>query len=365
MGLRAFACLFVILSHYFFWTMAAPGGSRGSRFLLSAPGPVGVWLFFVLSGFLMGKAFLGRRYALDDDGVREFLRNRMLRIAPIYYAGMLLVTTLRNASALQPQNLWGTLRILIFDYKGPPVGSPIPPLWSVSTEVQFYLLVPALVIALSAVARIMGRTFAVAPVLVLIGMTAVRLWCATYQPAWYSYWMYWPLLGNIDLFLAGLSLNFLPVVRIRRRRATGILLAVASGLFYRGANAGWLRVDEGGMGNLTWLAIAPICTAIFAAGFIYLGNALGSVEIRRTLTGGVLWLIQGMGTLTYCLYVFHIGVFLSAADAYPHRTFDRTIALFPLIAMEVLGVAIFFYTFVEKPFTARKRLPDTPLYDAP
>jgi hypothetical protein len=84
MGLRALACFMVLMGHFFMVTFPFAGDvHRIVRIVLEAPPWCGVWIFFTLSGYLMGKGFAKGRYTLDETGTRLFLRNRLLRIGPI------------------------------------------------------------------------------------------------------------------------------------------------------------------------------------------------------------------------------------------------------------------------------------------
>jgi hypothetical protein len=56
MGLRAMACLMVLMGHFFrvVFPFSHEGVPKAAMLLLSPPW-AGVWLFFALSGYLMGK----------------------------------------------------------------------------------------------------------------------------------------------------------------------------------------------------------------------------------------------------------------------------------------------------------------------
>ena len=60
-------------------------GGYDMSWLLRSHGGAGVWMFFVLSGYLMGKAFASNRYPVTWQGVLAFLQNRAVRIVPLYY----------------------------------------------------------------------------------------------------------------------------------------------------------------------------------------------------------------------------------------------------------------------------------------
>ncbi len=119
-------------------------------------GWVGVDLFFVLSGFLIGGILLDHRGAANY--YRVFYLRRFLRIVPLYallLSPMVLVLVLGLQSRLSGHGLaglgWGTL-MLFFCFQqnlgnGLLFTTPgyMGPAWSLAIEEQFYLLLPPLI----------------------------------------------------------------------------------------------------------------------------------------------------------------------------------------------------------------------------
>src|ERR1700752_5269649 len=89
-GLRAFAVGAVLIHHFF-----QPPRIGGVDFAL-----LGVWLFFVLSGFLITGILLRSRDQVDYGGypsgfvLRQFYIRRFLRIFPLYYLVLCVAATL-------------------------------------------------------------------------------------------------------------------------------------------------------------------------------------------------------------------------------------------------------------------------------
>ncbi len=142
-GLRGIAVLFVLLSHL----------SNAKLDLLpwlsfSGIGKVGVWLFFVLSAFLLSSQFL----ILDNHALarprvwwRYFLR-RILRIYPLFIVVMLVSFVLRDSGWFPPlaaPESFGDLyrRLTLSDAKGVE--------WSVLVEFRFYFLLPLIIITIA------------------------------------------------------------------------------------------------------------------------------------------------------------------------------------------------------------------------
>jgi len=140
--LRGFACFMVVINH-----CAVPRGSiiyktYDFTWILSSSGEVAVWIFFVLSGYLMGKAFYSERYTINTSGLLNFFRNRSLRIFPLYYFSTLILALFVTPEILKIEN-WGYLiRTLTFTYNYSMPGAVNGVVWSLAIEVQFYICVP-------------------------------------------------------------------------------------------------------------------------------------------------------------------------------------------------------------------------------
>jgi peptidoglycan/LPS O-acetylase OafA/YrhL len=360
MGLRALACLLVLMGHYFLVLFPFPndGVNVLTRALLRSSPWAGVWVFFTLSGYLMGKGFTVGRYSLDEFGSRAFWRNRALRILPIYVVGVLIVSIYRYTSIFELKHFWMLIEILIFDYRGELPISPIGPIWSVSTEVQFYLLVPFLAVALFHLKRRTGKLFVLIPIVITAIATTGRLWLAAHHPAHMYALGYTPLIPNLDLFVAGMCVNFLPhrfKPNREMRRMLSVSLLVAALGFYL-----FISLISRAIGYLhipfeDFWATGPVVAMSFTTIFIRITELSGRIKINEGFFGKCLFAIQGMGRLTYCLYVFHNEIMNRNAELMPEtHSLRGSLVTFPSVMLQVLFVSILFYLTIEKPFEAKK-----------
>ena len=158
--LRAYACLLVLVNHVY---GSLPPGSwhrlllvRGHNlsWAIHTPAWSGVWIFFTLSGYLMGKAFFTGRYALNRHGAGEFYHNRAWRIGPLYLLVVAISCLLQAPEVFYRENWTVLVRMLTFTYSAQSRVNPDGALWSISTEVQFFLLAPAMAwLAIKSVGR--------------------------------------------------------------------------------------------------------------------------------------------------------------------------------------------------------------------
>jgi peptidoglycan/LPS O-acetylase OafA/YrhL len=145
-AVRAVAALGVVATHTAFDTGEVNRGPLGA--LLSRL-DFGVALFFVLSGFLLGRPFFrsaARRR--PRPSYRHFLWKRALRILPLYWvvvlAALILLPENSGAGALT----WATNLTLTQIYTEGLLPTGLTQMWSLCTEVLFYVLLPALTVAL-------------------------------------------------------------------------------------------------------------------------------------------------------------------------------------------------------------------------
>ncbi len=152
--LRGIACITVIFDHLTGPIISLLPKSEQSNWLqhFIPYGFQAVWLFFMLSSFLLTTAFLKQRFKLDEEGIRYFFLTRAKRLLPAFYVAQFLVI-LHMIMAVAPSAF--TLSVLIREgsilifapwvpYFGATtaVGSWNSPIWSVLIEVQFIILLP-------------------------------------------------------------------------------------------------------------------------------------------------------------------------------------------------------------------------------
>ena len=318
-------------------------------------GWMGVDLFFVLSGFLIGAQLL--RAPGSGGGVWEFYRRRLYRILPAYLVVLaiyFLVPVWREEPGLSP--LWEFLTFtenLFVDYGTNQAFSHV---WSLCIEEQFYLALPVIVLvmmrrpsfdrtlwllgALVAVG-IAGRAFVLFYVLRPLGVDGVG-------PK-YIELIYYPTWSRMDGLLAGVALAL-----VRLHRPTWW-----SGLAQRGH-----ATLVGGAGLIAvamWLFRDRLTSQTGAAmwgtmvGFPVLSAGLGLVGASAMSERG--WLArvplpgaQWVATLAYSLYLSHKGVAHLARTYLPGLTEEGRWTVMATDAVLCLAAAWLLHWTVERPF---------------
>jgi len=140
--MRALAILWVMPFHFRF---AMPSALHG----VARTGWMGVDLFFVLSGYLIGSQLLRPYLSGNQPSLGGFYMRRAFRVLPAFFAVLLLylvVPPFREAPGLSP--VWQFLTFienLRIDYLHDQAFSHV---WSLCVEEHFYLVLPLLILVL-------------------------------------------------------------------------------------------------------------------------------------------------------------------------------------------------------------------------
>jgi peptidoglycan/LPS O-acetylase OafA/YrhL len=140
--LRFFAALLVFLMHSGIVYKTSFANQLGIySWLIFSPAWLGMEIFFTLSGYLMGKAFCVGRYKLTPVGIAEFIDLRVKRLLPL----MIFVFVAVHSLASQALPLPNLGAIVLFFFNGTYGGEQgLGAFWSLSTEFQFYMIMPIL-----------------------------------------------------------------------------------------------------------------------------------------------------------------------------------------------------------------------------
>lgn len=142
-----------------------PGPEREFAAFMTDRGSVGVYLFFVISGFILGMPFAAQYLAgAKKVNIKSYFWRRLTRLEPPYLIVITLITlylfvtgaeTLRD---LLPHFLATITYTHSLIYK---TWSNInPPVWTLEIEVQFYILAPLLAITFFRITNTMKRRVA-------------------------------------------------------------------------------------------------------------------------------------------------------------------------------------------------------------
>lgn len=378
-GLRAVAALSVVATHL---------GTLSGRTFDTGWGPylaradVGVAVFFLLSGFLLGGPFL--RAIVDGrplPATGAYLKRRVLRIFPAYwllFAWAALGAGIVGAS--RPELLSQFFLVHIYSTAtslGPAIrtasgelGHPLGPAWTLAVEISFYVFLPLLALLLARLTRgreRAGRVRVVVATLVLLWVGALAARAVVYHEASAATaglagtWL--PL--NLDWFALGMGLTLLA-----DGARSGWVPAGVRGVF----EAGWFPVTSWGLAALAfvavskWVGIVPTQLSFTmreslarqllygAVGFFLLAPAvLGPLRrgvIRRTLAG---FPLAQLGLISYGIYLWQDVVIDQYLRHSSHRYFAAPFwEAAGFVVAGATAVATISYWAVERPALSLK-----------
>jgi peptidoglycan/LPS O-acetylase OafA/YrhL len=347
--LRAIAVAWVMLFHSF-----VVGGLGESYGWLSRYGWMGVDLFFVLSGFLIGSQVLAPLARGEGLSFRGFYLRRAFRILPAFAAVLALYLAcpwFREAPGLEPWWKFATFTMnLSIDYANRQAFSHA---WSLCVEEHFYLLFPLL--ALWMTRQPSPRKFVAVCVCVVLAGIALRggVWlhdtAVDPQRPWFVEDIYYPTWNRLDGLLAGVVLATIKAFRpqVWERLGTRANAALMLGLAIV-ALSFWLFRDRVGLlGNtLGWPVLSLGLALLVFAG------AQSRSWIGRWRVPGAAWL----AAISYSLYLVHKAIFQMVESAVGAQLAGRGLIAFAVYAVAaLLGGALLYYA-VERPgLTLRDR----------
>ena len=324
-GLRFFSIVPVVWHH----------STSGPRSGVLGKGPLGVELFFAISGFLITTRLVREQRSRGDVGVRQFYARRALRIFPLYYA-VLAIYALRawlvlpaspeRAHFLRSLSFWATYTAdwfvdvavthpIIFSFG-----------WSLAVEEQFYLLWPWIVRATR------GALFPVGAALLLLAVDqgvesgslainglAHRMITSISTPI---------CLGALLAYALDRPRSFALAWRVLGRRASAPLafLALAA-----------LVVADGA----PMLAVHVALVLLVGACCVRPDHGLAAITDARPL--------RWVGTVSYGVYLLHVSAITAWKRVLPAAWISAPL-VFALSLLVSLGLAAASYRWFERPF---------------
>src|SRR5690242_12413017 len=148
-GIRALAALGVLTFHVWLYRIGDPPGPRTTvKDHLLFQGNLGLICFFVLSGYLLYRAFARAALTGQRADLGAYARRRLARIAPAYYAcvagSLLLYAAVGYSDTLPPSHGLPLFAVFGQNYSMDTLMKINPVLWTLGVEAAFYVALPLL-----------------------------------------------------------------------------------------------------------------------------------------------------------------------------------------------------------------------------
>ncbi|HOZ24335.1 MAG TPA: acyltransferase, partial [Thermomonas sp.] len=311
-------------------------------------GWMGVDLFFVLSGYLIGGQLLRPLARGESPSLRDFYLKRAFRILPAFWVVLaiyLLWPGFREAPGMEP---WWKFALFVvnldIDYAS---NAAFSHAWSLCVEEHFYLLFPALALLLAR--KPSATKFWIACIVVLLGGIALRtgawLHFDALQPqrAWFVEDIYYPTWNRLDGLLMGVMLATWQAYRPASwtRMATHANAFALFGLAIL-ALAFWLfRERTGLLGNSIGWPVLSLALALL----VFAGAQPHGLLGKRALPGAA-WI----AAISFSLYLVHKPMYGVVQSRLGEWLEGRGIVAYAVYGAASLLAAALLYYAVEKPF---------------
>ena len=318
-----------------------------------ASGFLGVELFIVLSGFLIGgilyKQFLHENYTLKDAGL--FVTRRLMRVLPSYYLVILIITIIYLLFGFSVSEVW-KYPLMIQNFSSP-IPAFFPESWSLPIKEIGYIFVVILLLVVS-------KTFIKASkqvlfLTVVIGLIAFTFLLKLYydihsanlQLRIWSFTVRSVVIYRIDSVFIGVLFgyfyhNYKEFIMSKRKQflAVGILLFLVLFLCIvvfklRLTNASWFW-------NI--LCLPLVSTAIC----LFIPFLLNWKSPPQAIGNGITFICN----IAYSIYLLHYSVVLFLLKYFiDTKDFGLwQLNLFAILYLSItVGLSYLFYTYFEKP----------------
>jgi peptidoglycan/LPS O-acetylase OafA/YrhL len=332
--LRPLAAFLVFYTHARLIFGVAPSKSNAFlTILFYFPAWLGMGIFFTLSGYLISNLFLTRRYLLDERGIKYFYLHRLKRIVPLVIVVSILFLILNfKKSDITVSYLY---QLFLFNYNGSNGIEQTKVQWSLTTELQFYLIFPILFLLIR---KIQNRNHILLSIVgILFCACLIRFLIFLFLGFDISKWsnnIYQPLLGNIDYFLIGAVAPFishsvvkgttLRILRISIIPSFFVMYVAYSLLTYTSMDAG--RVDL----QKYFVIFGPTIVSVFMIPILI---GLASIDLTK-FPQLLKKIIIELANATYPFYLLHIGILLFVHSIDLHFSFLSNL----IIALFITGI---------------------------
>ena len=356
-GLRALAAIAVLLTH--------AGFLSGATGRLVLPGflarmDIGVAIFFVLSGFLLYRPHA--RHVVSGAAptdTRSYAIRRVARLAPAWLAVLLGTIVLVPASRSADTSVWVAnllqLQSLRLEWDLPGLAQ----LWSLSTEVMFYVSLPVVALLIARVAAPRGPKAHLTALLSLALATWVfrALDGLGALPEGFSWVRTLPAVG--DWFVVGMVLAVVLADEALHRPVAAVVRAAPWHLYAIAACIFWV-VTTRAAGPYDLTPPTPSEASVkhlgytLVAGLVVAPSVLGArTVVSRFLSSPVLTYV---GTISYGVFLWHLPIMFWVRDMLGLEIFDYGFGVTVVLTLAAsLLVAALSWHFLEAPIQAWAR----------
>lgn len=339
-GLRGLAAILVVFHHSILANINAISGNwnfsnekfiSGNEHLQSFyhnAGPVGVILFFMITGFLFSNKLITSK---GNISYTDFYKKRILRIAPLYYFSVLVIFIISMSMPINTpsdfldgvKKFFGWLSFYFIGYEGFTTNYPYSRLnagvfWTLAVEWKFYFLIPFLGLFAGSLRNVI--IFSTSAALTIITLNNAGLIINTDSAITLSF-----LFGSLSSIIQNSQLN----LKLLTLKPLSILTIAC----------------------ITYALLSPpevynnLTVTVIGVAFIIIS---GGNSILGLLTSKPL---KATGVISYSIYLLH-GIILNVCNFFLAKNISyHSITAISLIIIPLICTAT--YLYIEKPFISK------------
>lgn len=347
--IRTLAIGLVLLAHGAYVFSPSCASLRGSLWKMDVFGYLGVEVFFVLSGFLIGgiilRLFTSNRCSSLPVLLGNFYLRRWYRTLPLYY--LLLAVNVFFWDQASNWKLFSAGQfswhyVIFLQNYDLAAGVFFPESWSLAVEEWFYLLFP---IGIAMAVRQGGeKRLGVLIFAFIIGVLAVRIFYVHWDMVDFDNGVRKNIFLRLDSLAIGVLLAYTSQWRPAQLRGIAswwrfalLFLAGVCGYFWV---VGWSGWNESIFARTFMLSlVSASCSVLVAHAYLHMG-----------LTGRIRSFFYWMSTLSYAMYLVHLPVFVTTMFLLQGVTsFAVALGAFWMDLCLIIVISYVLHRFFERP----------------
>lgn len=332
--LRSIAILLVMVSHL-----------RWEEYMYYKMGFYGVELFFVLSGFLIGKILIKEIYKEKSfNNLKKFWVRRWLRTLPAYYSVLIFLNVIKSPNIIHWKHF-----LFLQNFFPHTSLNWFPVSWSLSVEEWFYLVIPAFLFFLPSLFYKNKMYFILLLVFIIIIYALFRFIYTIYNNPDYDLILRKSVFFRLDSLLIGVLLAYVNICYVKIFKIVGSLfLFIVSIFVFVLFNTKFNNVlvydfvNEKTIPASIGFTITSILFSVYVS-FFYQNKFINCVMVKNRILYNLLFYIS---IYSYGLYLIHLDVFYLT---YHFLNLSGISYYFVSVLLSFFFAGVL-YNLIEKPF---------------
>ncbi len=291
------------------WPAGEIWKSGSWTFIFMTPAWAGVWILFIISGYLAGKGFASGRYKLQINDIMKYYLKKIKKvwIPTIAFIFICCIFVFPSFVIDNPTVIWKFITCL---YRGAPGVVGVGATWFVFTLMYLYLVTPIICLLIDKlkISRHKRIIWLLLGTVIIVG-ACFRQYAFVNKWDWYMK-VYSSSIGSLDLYISGILLSYITFDRVEDRinKKLHLILKISSCIaivtliLYNS----WIYFHNDMViyqYRLPSVYIVMICVYLFA--FDYKHNVKNEALSMTSIKKNPFRLIDWFSGISFEFYLFH------------------------------------------------------------